>query len=130
MQWNPRIVLVIVLAAVSCVQAEPRQLNLYPSATAQPTVSPIVIQITTTPVATQTAQIVVVSATPNTPEFFCVSAATAVHLRPSASAENYPIMVIPNGAEVADLGGRSGDWMFVELADRKGWVHGTYVEEC
>lgn len=121
---------ILVLGVLACGQTTPRQLSLYVSATAEIAVSPLVVQITTTADATQTPNVVVVSATPAALGVFCVNAPIAVHLRPSPNANNYPIMAIPNGTTVIDMGGRSGEWMFVELGDKQGWIHGDFVGEC
>jgi hypothetical protein len=121
---------ILVLGVLACGQATPRQLSLYVSATAEIAVSPLVVQITTTADATQTPNVVVVSATPAALGVFCVNAPVAVHLRPSPNADNYPIMAIPDGTRLFDLGGRSDEWMFVELGDKQGWVHEDFVGEC
>jgi hypothetical protein len=123
-------IFVLVLGVLACGQTTPRQLSLYVSATAEIAVSPLVVQVTTTPNATQTPNVVVISATPAALGVFCVNAPVAVHLRPSPNAENYPIMAIPNGTKLLDLGGRSGKWAFVELGDKQGWVNGAYVGDC
>jgi hypothetical protein len=127
--------LVLVLASLACGQKAPewqlRGWTVTPSLTpdARPTQTPVLVEITTTPLATQTPNLVIVSATPN-PTSLCVSASVAVHLRPSPSTDNYPIEVLANGTRVTDLGGRSGVWYFVELGDNQGWVSGLYLGEC
>jgi hypothetical protein len=123
-------IIILLLGVLACGQTTPRQLSLYVSATAEIAVTPLMVQITTTPNVTQTPNVVVISATPAALGVFCVNAPVAVHLRPSPNAENYPIMAIPNGTQVVDLGGRSGDWVFVELGDKQGWVNGDYVGVC
>lgn len=60
----------------------------------------------------------------------CVIAQEAVYMRPSPSTENYPIIQLENGVELVDLGGRDGNWMFVQYQDKRGWVNKKYVQEC
>lgn len=122
-------ILVLVLATLACnaTPTEPRELNLYPSATPGVTQTPVIVEITTTP---EPPVVVVVSTTPEPSVGKCVTASVAVHLRPSPSNDNYPVMALPNGAEVTDLGGRSEKWMFVQYQDKQGWVFGDYVDDC
>lgn len=119
-------VLAIALAMLACGAAAPRRLELYPSPTPNATQTPMIVEVQSSPVVVVVE--VTVSSTPTGKP--CVNAAVAVHLRPSASDQNYPIMVIPNGTELRDLGGRSEKWMFVQIGDKHGWVHGDYVQSC
>ncbi len=120
----------MVLEILACGKAGRRELVLYPTVTPNATQTPVVIQITTSPIPMTPALVIVeVIQTPNFSRL-CVSALVAVYLRPSPNDQNYPITVIPNGTELIDLGGRSGQWMFVELGDKQGWVHGDYVQRC
>jgi hypothetical protein len=123
-------ILILVLGVLACGQTRPRELRLYVSATAEIAFTPLVVLITTTPNATEVPNVVVVSATPAALGVFCVNAPVAVHLRPSPNANNYPIMAVPNGTKLSDLGGRSGDWVFVELGDKRGWVNGDFISQC
>lgn len=124
---------VILLIVLACRTGNPnRRLNLYPSPTSEalPTQTervrlitavpptPVVVQITTTPKPTKSL------------DKLCVSATEAVHLRPSPSTENYPIVELKNGTEVVDLGGRNGDWLFVEVGNKRGWINGKYIGQC
>jgi hypothetical protein len=119
------VILVLVLASVSCrTGSKVRRVDLFLSATATFANTPTLV------LPTQTSVIVVVSATPAPSVGKCVIAPEAVHLRPSPSNENYPIMALPNGAQVIDLGGRSDKWMFVQFGDKQGWIHGDFVGEC
>jgi hypothetical protein len=123
-------VLVLMLVTLACGGQAParRELNLYPSPTVLATQTPIVVEVVET-------QVIVVEITP-TPvppqavERMCVSAAVSVYLRPSPSDDNYPIMSLPNGAELTDLGGRDGSWLFVQYGDAQGWVHQNYISGC
>lgn len=117
---------VIVLATIACGREAHREIVLYPSPTFIATQTPILVQITTTPILV----VVEITTTPDAPSVLCVNALVAVHLRPSPNDQNYPIMVIPNGTQLVDLGGRSDKWLFVEVGDKQGWVHGDYVDEC
>lgn len=123
-------ILALVLASLACATGPttPRP-SLYPSATPEITQTPFIVQVTTTPLDTPLPVVVEITTTPSTSRL-CVNALVAVHLRPSPSNENYPVMVLPNGAEVTDLGGRSGKWMFVQYADKQGWIYGDYVGDC
>ncbi len=103
--------------------------SLYPSATPEITQTPFVVKITTTPNATYTPFVVVVSETPNASSL-CVNALVAVYLRPSPSDDNYPIVPLPNGSQLDDLGGRSGKWFFVQYQDKQGWINSDYLEGC
>jgi len=128
MSRNSRVALaffVIALGILACGRQSRKELTLYPTPTPNATQTPVVVQITTTAVFV----VVEVSQTPNAAKL-CVNALVAVHLRPTPNDNNYPITVIPDGTQLADLGGRSGKWMFVQLGDRQGWVHGNYVGNC
>lgn len=119
----------LALAVLACNTGNPdRKLNLYPSSTptsAVPTqtaivmeiVNTVVVQITTTPV-------------PTSRTYKCISAVEAVYLRPSPSTENYPIKQLEKGVEVVDIGGKIGEWIFVEVNGVRGWVNQKYMEEC
>lgn len=122
---------VLCLLALGCGSASPRRnVSLYPTDEATPnaTQTPFYIIHTQTPNATQTAVVVRVVETPNA--WLCVDVQETVYLRPSPNADNYPIAVIPNGARVRNLGGKSGDWVFVELGKYQGWVNSEYVKGC
>jgi ABC-type glycerol-3-phosphate transport system substrate-binding protein len=122
-------VLAILVATLACGgqgQQTDRFTFWTPTPNASPT--PIVVEVIET-------QVIVVEITP-TPippqevEKMCVSAVEAVYLRPSPSDDNYPIMSLPNGAELTDLGGRDGSWLFVQYGDAQGWVHQNYISGC
>jgi ABC-type glycerol-3-phosphate transport system substrate-binding protein len=122
-------VLALVMVTLACGgqgQQADRFTFWTPTPDASPT--PIVVEVVET-------QVIVVEITP-TPvppqavEKMCVSATVAVYLRPSPSDDNYPIMSLPNGAELTDLGGRDGSWLFVQYGDAQGWVNGSYVGSC
>ena len=129
--------LVILLVTLACGGvATPRVLNLYPSPTVLATQTPVYIEkeVQVTTVVERTT-IVEVTNTPQSVGKFCVSAPVAVHLRPSPNDQNYPIMALPNGAELTDLGGRDENWLFVQYVDqegqvKQGWVNGAYVADC
>lgn len=123
--------LLLVVATLACGgngAPETRKLNLYPTETIVATQTPVVIvaEITTTPPATMTPIVIVATVTQNATTF-CVDADVAVYLRPSPATTNYPIMPLPNGSIVADLGGRSGNWYFVRYEDMQGWVFSDYL---
>ena len=124
--------LLLVVASLACrlSPTEPRELNLYPSPTLVATQTPIFVQITTTPPATTTPIVIVATSTDELAATFCVSAVDAVHLRPSPATTNYPIVALPNGEKVEDLGGRSGKWWFISVGDKQGWVDSGYLSEC
>ncbi len=117
---------VVMFGSLACGSAARRQLVLYPTPTHNATPTNIVVEITTTPVTV----LMVITQTPNAAARICVQADVAVNLRPSPSNQNYPIMVIPNGTELNDLGGRNGKWLFVELGDKQGWINQDYVGAC
>jgi hypothetical protein len=124
-------VLVLVLSSLACGGTATRQpLVLYPTNTPDATQTPIFVEreVQVTTVVEQTT-IVEVTNTPNSGRL-CVSALVAVHLRPSPSDQNYPILALPNGAELTDLGGRDGKWLFAQYGDKTGWVHSDYLGVC
>lgn len=119
-------------ALLACGGQGPRRLELYPSSTAPvilPTQTERVVIWTQTPNATPAPVYVQITTTPNA-EFVCVSAAETVYLRPAPNAQNYPITALPNGSQLLDMGGRDGNWMFVEYATKRGWVNSAYVGSC
>jgi hypothetical protein len=119
-------ILVVTLACGGQGQQTDRFTFWTPTPNASPT--PIVVEVIETQVI-----LVEITPTPVPPqevEKMCVRALVAVYLRPSPSNDNYPIMPLPNGAELADLGGRDGNWRFVQYGDAQGWVHGIYVGKC
>jgi hypothetical protein len=128
-------VLVLMLVTLACGGTAPRrELNLYPTPTVDATQTPIYVpvEVEVTKVIERTT-VVEITPTPVPPqavEKMCVSAVEAVYLRPSPSDDNYPIMSLPNGAELVDLGGRDGSWLFVQYGDAQGWVHQNYIAGC
>jgi hypothetical protein len=104
--------------------------GLYPTPTVLPTQTPFVVEVTTTALPTQTPNVVIVSPTPDALGELCVTANEAVYLRPSPNVDNYPIQEIPNGSALGDLGGRNGNWAFVELGENRGWVNMDYLGDC
>lgn len=127
-----RLLFVLTLITLACGSTAPRHLDLYPTETTLPTQTARVVVISATPDFTpQPAKIPVQTATfQPIPHCFTVSATVAVFLRPSPSTDNYPIMPIPNGVQVHDLGGRIGIWDFVALGDKQGWVNSEYLNPC
>jgi hypothetical protein len=117
---------ILMLGVLACGRTAPRELNLYPTETPDPTQTPYLVEITSTPANTSTPVYIVV--TPD--EKLCVNAVVAVHLRPSPNDQNYPIAVVPNGTVLLDLGGRSGSWYFVSMGTEQGWVHKNYLSVC
>jgi len=120
--------LVLVVATLACgTPAEEWELRGW-------TVTPSLSQpATTTPtlvVATQTPFIIEVTNTNQPADILCIVAQEAVNLRPSPNITGYPIVALKNGEKVIDLGGRSGTFMFVQIGDKQGWVHGDYVRAC
>jgi hypothetical protein len=125
--------LVIVFVVACSREGMPtrRPLNLYPTPTVAATQTPIYMEVEV-PVTQVVEKKIVVEVTP-TPQAtgrLCVSATVAVYLRPSPSDDNYPIMPLPNSSVLTDLGGRDGDWLFVQFSDKTGWVNGSYVGAC
>ena len=90
-------------------------------ATTEPTQTPRVVEITTTPKPTATETQIIDK---------CVVASDSAYLRPSATTNNYPIMPLPKGTRVIDLGGRNNGWLFVHVGESDGWVYGEYLGEC
>lgn len=120
------LLVVLALGVLACGSGEPREkLNLYPTVELPPTQTPFIL--TQTPNATYTPVYVAVTSTPNA---LCSKANEAVYLRPSPNAVNYPIIEIPNGKRVYDLGGRDGDWYFVRYENYEGWINGEYLNDC
>lgn len=128
------LIFIPLLISLACGNTAPRKLSLYPSATVEfvPTQTERVVIWTQTAAASPTPKVIVVSETPVVAGEFCVSALVAVYLRPSPNLKNYPITEIPNGTRLKDLGGRDGNWAFVEFGDKRGWVHEDYLagESC
>ena len=124
---------VLTLVTLACGSSAPRRkLDLYPSPTIIPTQTARVIIISQTPEKTMVPDKKQPQISTQTPIIACftVSASEAVYLRPAPNADNYPIMPIPNGTQVHDLGGRVGSWNFVALGDKQGWVNGEYLQPC
>lgn len=98
------------------------------------TVTPSPEDSTSTPVTpTQTPFILVVSATPEptkTEVQLCITAQEAVYLRPSPNASYYPIDPLSKGTRVSLTGARDGDWVFVNVDSKSGWIHSDYVGSC
>jgi hypothetical protein len=118
---------IVVLAILGCRSGSQRTLVLYPSTTSTFANTPTQV------LATQTPYIVEVTTTSGPTKealAICVTADEAVYLRPSASAENYPILSLPYGSRLKDLGGRIGNWVFVQYHDNQGWVYGDYLGRC
>lgn len=117
-------VLALVLATLAC--------GTYVTPTPTQTANTPIVTATVVPTlfSTPTEVLAVETVTPKSVGSLCVSANVAVHLRPSPSTENYPIMALPNGAKVTELGGRDGNWYFVSYEDKQGWVNGIYLSEC
>jgi hypothetical protein len=127
--------LVLVVAQLACGQpAEEWQLRgwtVTPSQTlmvAQPTQTPVVVQETVVVVAQQTV-VVVAQVTP-TPANLCVVAQEAVYLRPAPNSDFYPIDPLTNGTEVLLTGSKDGDWVFVIVGVRSGWVKSNWLGDC
>lgn len=83
----------------------------------------VVVQITSSPAPTLTVQ-------PTEEVRLCVNADETVYLRPSAGVNGYPILPLENGTIVLDLGGRDGEWVFVAVGDKRGWINKAYIEDC
>ena len=130
----------LVAVSLSCRTGDPkRQLVLYPSPTSEATQTPILVEITTTPVPT-TYVVITATAKPTEPTVsiqlteLCVSAEKAVNLRPSANDDGYPILQLSKGDKVVDMGGRSEldgtTWMYVQIGKYQGWINGKYLSSC
>lgn len=120
---------VLGVALLACGGQAPRKLDLYPSQTALPTQTERVVIWTQTPNATPLPVYVQITNTPNA-IFVCVVAVETVYLRPAPNAQNYPVTALPNGSQLLDMGGRDGNWTFVEYNHQRGWVNSTYIENC
>lgn len=122
-----------ILACGSSVESPDRQATLraalYPSPTPDATQTPVLVEVTKVVQITVTSQ-PTAKPSPTRQIKLCVTAQEAVHLRPSPDAIGYPIAELKNGSEVTDLKGRKGEWLYVEVEDKRGWVHEKYVEEC
>jgi hypothetical protein len=125
-------ILGLVLAQVACgTPAEEWELRGW-------TVTPAPSNATQTPVLVEITKVVQITVTPQptakptmTRQIkLCVTAIETVYLRPSASENNYPVTTLTNGVEVVDRGGRDGEWIFVEVGDKQGWVYAKYVKPC
>lgn len=129
-------VLAIVLVMMACGSPAPeyvlRGWTVTPSIVAS-TQTPIVVVHTGTPLPTLAPVFVEITNTPvPTSEALekCVLADVTVHLRPSPNTSGYPIEVLANGQRVNDLGGRVGKWWFVSVGKNQGWVDGAYLADC
>jgi hypothetical protein len=126
-------VLVLMLACGSAVPTPDRQATLraalYPSPTPDATQTPVLVEITKVVQITVTPQ-PTAKPTMTRQIKLCVTAIETVYLRPSASERNYPITTLTNGVEVMDRGGRDGEWIFVEVGDKQGWIHSKYIKPC
>lgn len=123
-----KLITILALGVLACASTQPRErVNLYPTVEAIPTQTPVIIYVSQTPNPTYTPVFVEVTSTPNA---LCVSANETVNLRPSPNTDNYPIVQIPNGAKVKDLGGRNESWYLVEYLDYQGWINSDYLEDC
>jgi hypothetical protein len=121
----------LVVAQLACAAPADRgPVVLYPSATPNATQTPVVVTVVAqvTVVAHQTV-VAQVTTTPRGDKY-CVTAEETVYLRPSPSTDNYPVVALAHGAVVAHLGGRNGDWMFVQYEDKTGWVNKDYIGDC
>lgn len=121
---------VLGLALLACSGMGDLVVTVTPAPTNAPTETELVALVT--PSATPEIPTETPNASP-TPELVGVSTCTvsanvAVWMRPSPSTENYPIVELPNGTLVEDLGGKSGDWLFLRWEDKEGWVRSGYVE--
>jgi biopolymer transport protein ExbD len=122
-------VVLLVLVSVACRRGETERVNLFPSPTPDATQTPVYVQVT------QVVQITVTPQPTAKPTMtrqikLCVTAIETVYLRPSASENNYPVTTLTNGVEVVDKGGRDGEWIFVEVGDKQGWVYAEYIKPC
>lgn len=124
-----RLVFVLAISMLACGSTTPRRLNLYPSPTVLPTQTERIVVWTATPLSTYTPIVKEVTSTPN-PEYLCVTADEAVHLRPSADLTGYPIASLPKGTRLTDLGGRENEFAFVTNGEQQGWVKLDFVKIC
>ena len=123
-------VIVLALSVLACRTGNPeRKLNLYPTPTSEATQTPYVVEVTTSPPPPIFVQITT-TPVPTLSIQLCVSAVETVNLRPSASDRGYPITQLENGDEVVDLGGRQGNWIYVQAGDEAGWINKKYLEAC
>ena len=83
----------------------------------------------TTMPAVDTKQALPAISTP-TPSCLMVTAENAVYLREMPTTDNYPIMPLEHGVQVAVLGVRKHGWYFVALGELLGWVYGAYLGAC
>jgi hypothetical protein len=120
---------ILAVSVLACGTSTPRKLELYPSPTVLPTQTERVVIHTSTPLSTYTPIVKVVTST-SEPGYLCVTAVDTVHLRPSPSVENYPVMVLSSGARLTDLGGRDGNWAFVSTGKERGWINLDFVKLC
>lgn len=120
----------LVVAQLSC--GTPSSSQFHSTPTVAPTQTPIVQKVIQTAVVvwTTTPKPTRPSPTATSATRYCISATEAVYLRPSPSISNYPIVELKNGTTVLDLGGRNGNWMFVEIGTKRGWVNRKYIKEC
>lgn len=127
-------IIVLILASLACSTspATPRTINLYPTVTGEVTQTPLVVVITQTPNPTTTPVVVIVTQTKETGtvKYLCVSASEAVYLRPAPNKTYSPIDPLPNGTKVIDTVSRDGNWAFVTVGERSGWVNLNYLVEC
>ena len=119
----------LVLVSVACRRGETERVNLFPSPTPDATQTPVLVEVTKVVQITVTQQ-PTAKPTMTRQIKLCVTAQEAVHLRPSPDTEGHPITVLKNGSEVTDLKGRKGEWLYVEVEDKRGWVHEKYVGQC
>jgi hypothetical protein len=128
--------IILLFAILACGAPSPREKPvLFPSPTSNATQTPIIYtstpQPTYTPLSTQTPEIIVVIATSTLPSTrLCVIADEAVYLRPSASDDGYPITPLLKGSVLTDLGGRNGNWAFVQFDDKTGYANLNWLGEC
>jgi hypothetical protein len=121
-------VFILALGVLACGSSDPLpKMNLYATVTVEVTQTPLIIVISETPNATQTPAVILVTETPNA---LCVYAIEAVYLRPSPSIDNYPVTAVPNAAKVYELGGKSGEWIFVRYGTFDGWINSSYIKDC
>lgn len=123
----------LVLASLACgSKAEEWQMRGWtvtpsPTANTQATQTPYIVEITNTPAPTE---LPTVTPNPTAISYLCVTANEAVNLRPSPDASYYPIDPLKNGTKVEDLGARDGNWVFVKVGDKQGWINGEYLGAC
>lgn len=126
------VALVILVVAQACAGQSTRTPFVFWTSTLPPsnaTQTPVLVEVT------KVVQITVTSQPTAKPTMtrqikLCVTAQEAVHLRPSPDTIGYPIAELKNGSEVTDLKGRKGEWLYVEVEDKRGWVHEKYVGQC